>query len=508
MRILSCSTMVCGILLSAAGTSPVLAQQYAPPPSTAVVPADSSVNSAYFPDASASAPADSSGSSPLSQGYYPPVNASGGAPEGYPPPAEGYGYGYDPNAGYGYPPYAGGGYPPAYGTPEGQIGSIPPTMAPWPAVSPFEHNFDQTHMDGGLWYNNANNDKRHWYFSVEYLWSKTMRPERDLIGSVNHQIPVVPTAPWIFPSHTAGAISDNLNHPGIRGRIGFMNTDDTGWDVTGWGVFRTSQIGDIQGNPFTGNIFQLKTLGSITYNDGSRTLYDSQFTQDYTTEANGVDVSWYTTPFFSRKNLKLRLVYGAKYVRVYEQWRLQASDSNLNYIYAVPSGAITVPTITNSGLAPFTSNMLSSVNSNLVGPEVGIKYEIGGDKLRFWGMTKFSPAVNIDSVNLSGNNMTDRVTAGLGGGPYFSDSGSGVHFSPILDTSIFAEFPIFGYLPILNKMSLFKDCNFRIGYNYMRIGLMERPAGDIDYNINNPTLKSNRSAFSISTVSFAIDWHF
>jgi hypothetical protein len=91
---------------------------------------------------------------------------------------------------------------------------------------------------------------------------------------------------------------------------------------------------------------------------------------------------------------------------------------------------------------------------------------------------------------------------------YFNATKSHVHIAPVFDQSIYGEFPLFKILPFINRLSFINQAQFRIGYNYICAWEVARPANQIRYDEFSPSIQTNRTWFSLSTVSFAADWRF
>lgn len=398
---------------------------------------------------------------------------------------------------YGMDPYAGQDYPPNV----------------WPQVSPYEHRMQGVANDGGgLWQYNESDERAIWLGSVEFLITWGLRPGTQLVGSGGP-----PSDQYFFPGnqnifpHQTTNVFPNITHYGVRARYGWENPDGSGFILSGFYVAEANESsGPVGVHQFPlGSTIQ--NVASIPYSvgngGGELVTFDTNFQMRYGQEAWGADGDYYMAPFFSRNSFKLGVSVGAKYLRVSESLHIRAQDSSLSYDVS-PTGVIS--NIQDTGLPPLDTNIVSQTLTDLVGPSVGLKYEMGGKKFKIWGQTKVAVAANIEEMRVFGQNAISfsELASGIQPPVTFDTSRSHTRISPILDTSIYGEFPLFAMLPIFNKITLINRANFRIGWNYILVGEMSRPANIIQYNLNEPTVRTNRTWFSLSTLSFAIDWRF
>lgn len=256
--------------------------------------------------------------------------------------------------------------------------------------------------------------------------------------------------------------------------------------------------------------FTTGPLASIAYNSNffgqnvaNFGLFDETFSQTYDQEVWGVDLDAYAAPFFRRPSFKVAATYGVKYLRVSETYKIAGSGSS------------TGPDQTFTGFPALNTEFNASATSNLVGPQIGVRYDLGGERFKIWGQTKIAVAANMDRTSLFGRNAFGNYipSAGLIVSPpssniTFNKKQSGAHVSPIFDQSIYGEFPLFSVLPLLNRLSFINRANFRVGYNLLIINDMQRPASMIKYDEYDPAIRTNRTWFTLSTVSFSADWRF
>jgi hypothetical protein len=422
------------------------------------------------------------------------------------------GYGGMPMHGGGDPYYMQGGYPPNA----------------WPGVSPYsQHNMEGVYNDGGVWRYQANDDNRKHVFSTEFLLAWGLRPGSHIIGDPRYTNLTFSDGnnsdradPGIaFPRQNTNQFS-NLQHYGVKLRYGWENPDESGLILSGMYIAGNDAVKG-PGDVFNGQYNTLQPIASIAYDTAAQdylALFDESFSQTYDQELWGADADFYASPFFRRQSLKVAFTYGVKYLRLNETFAVRGSNSNFGYV--VVGRDISEGTVVDNGLPRLNTEINASATSNLIGPQIGIRYDLGGEKFKIWGQTKVVVAANIEETKVFGRNAFANLLidpAGSGGLAFnvppprnvpFSNRNSTTHISPILDQSIYGEFPLFSVLPIVNRMSFINKANFRVGYNFLLINEVQRPAAMIVYNSGDPGIRTHRSWFSLSTVSFAADWRF
>ena len=65
----------------------------------------------------------------------------------------------------------------------GSPAGYPQPMQPWPALSPFEHGFEQTYNDDGLWFRRTANKQRDYYINAEFISGRFRNPSNARIGA-------------------------------------------------------------------------------------------------------------------------------------------------------------------------------------------------------------------------------------------------------------------------------------------------------------------------------------
>lgn len=419
-----------------------------------------------------------------------------------------------------YPP---GGYNPAYPPPmmNAPIGpsSIPPGGSlPWPTISPFDNQFDQHKNVGGLWKNDFNNRGIQYNFSASYLYAKFRRPNDRLVGSPNPNIPDYNIdAPELFSPVT---MNETFRFPaktsGMDLRWGYTNPDDSGLELRGlWLTNVTSNYKQGSGHGDINNSSVIGDTNGIPWFDGSATFgavaaYDILFKLQYDQQAAGVSLNFIETPWLKGKYYKVQPMLGVRYLFVGEKFTFHGTDSNL--VYVVQDGGTAEPGTVGpnpNGIGPYSAYFRSEVQSHLIGPEVGLQYDLGGKKFKLWGQTRVGLMGNIELASLQGRNLGDGFTIDFSQiNTFFQQNQNTGHVSPLFEQSFFAETPIFQLIPYVNRWDFMKGATLRLGYSFLAAGDISRPESNIIYRgwplVSE--LKVERSVWYTSNFSFGVNW--
>jgi len=318
----------------------------------------------------------------------------------------------------------------------------------------------------------------------------------------------------------------------------------------------------------------LLNLRGIGLDDGSRdgagnvigvsSPYDLEFRLTAKSRTYGASITWIMAPRYRTKKFMLRPTVGVRYMRIQESMSFYGQDSGLTYdnledldegfngdvkLHSPPNlidddgDGITdnAALVEESGggggggggggeefrfviyndpsMYPLTSTLNNMSRSDLIGPEVGLRYDIGGDKFKLWGQTKLAVAANTERLRLNGNNIgmvtrQNNFNMATPGDPQpnrFSDRDRHSHVSEIIEQSFFAEAPLFARIPILRRSSILSEANFRFGYTFLFVGHVARPFGSIYWAGNPseglfPTVNTKRTSFWTENYSFSINW--
>lgn len=427
-----------------------------------------------------------------------------------------------------------GGYPSMEACPPGGFGGAPPTypygsdpaaMSAWPQISPYYGPpYQETYQDRGLWYNDARFSGRKYYLSLEYLRANLFGPGSHIVGSTNAQPFDATNArafhPWTLATlgnHSALGLRGFGSH-GIRSRFAIENSDDTRFEAS---IFWVAEAQDHFAPFKRGTVTDQSTIkarGGLPLDDGANGLtapYDLAYDLYYGSQAWGADMDWISTPIWSRSGLKVRGVAGMKFLRINENFAFSGQDSGLGYVFDPETGDPVPGTFVDLGIPPSESDLQAATKSWLAGPEIGLRYEIGGKKLKFWGQSKVGVLVNHDQILLTGNQIGDGFLNPFPlptpGNPFpsaFQSSRTNTHASEIFDQSLNVEAPLFQYLPILKKQHFLQNAMFRLGYNFTIVNQVLRPASMIEWKTPAPQIGGPRGRWELGTFNVAVDWKF
>src|SRR5690606_29729898 len=87
--------------------------------------------------------------------------------------------------------------------------------------------------------------------------------------------------------------------------------------------------------------------------------------------------------------------------------------------------------------SPIHSHLTNVVRTHLAGPEIGLRYDLGGRAFSIWGHTKFGLMMNHEKIDLDGNNIGHGLTSDMLVDPNdplkyaFEDAEDHTHVSPL-----------------------------------------------------------------------------
>lgn len=349
-----------------------------------------------------------------------------------------------------------------------------------------------------------------------------------------------------FPVWGANKI-DGLNmNGGLQLRLASMNEDHTGVMINGWwGSQVTSNFtkgrDNINGFAITqemldlfDNVFVSPTYGNIplqngepltgllNWGTGSTAKYDVLYDLRFTTEAAGTNISFYNQPLYRTSAAMLRPMYGLRYLYLHENMKFHGIDSGLNYDIDEdsnrPAGA---PTVVYD---LYHASLNSDVESHIAGPEVGLRFDLGHSNggFKVWGESIFGLAANNENIRIHGDNIGDPLTDVRINGAViprmldplnvseFDNRKTVTHVSPTMQHSIFADMDIFGAIPLLRDVDLLEESTFRLGYTFIWVGAVARPADTINWQgfPLYPDIRSNRQSWYAHQLNMSLDMHF
>lgn len=309
------------------------------------------------------------------------------------------------------------------------------------------------------------------------------------------------------------------------------------------------------------------TLGGVTV------PYDLEFQMRLRSELYGGNAEWVMSPILSWGSLRVRPTVGARYFFLKEGFRFYGQDSGLAYTSTTQQGGgggggnqtlspdikIHAPPdridndrdgiVDNAGgettgqqqggggqnqqntlnffsfhdhfRYPITSYLNNDAEQHLGGAELGLTYDFGGDMLLITGSTKVGLLANYARLSMSGDNIgmhtresnlllpsTDDATPNS-----FTDSDTVAHASPMFEQTISAEAPLFQYVPVLRRFSVFEKARFRAGYSILLIGEVTDTAGSVLWQGNPaaglfPSIQEKRNTYATHNYSFGVSWQY
>jgi hypothetical protein len=416
-----------------------------------------------------------------------------------------------------------------------QPAQIPSTPQAYPGISPYSlHNEEQLYNMGGLWHHDTNDDTHRTYIlGFDMLIGDGASPGPHLLGDEyfsEHIYPTDSTFPFppftrltnydpgsvapspFWPLRTTGPFT-RMKHYGFRASYGWENYDDSGFMLSGFYLFDDEATRRFGSRPANGDLSRIDMgIFRLPLNDGTDfgklIVFDGDLVMGYDQQMHGIDADAYLAPFYERPNFKLRWNWGVKYLHVYERFWFTATDSGWDYTWDITDGSIATLIIPPL-VAPFATTVEARTTSQMIGPQMGLRYDLGGERLKFWGQTKVAVAANMEKVTVLSTNLRDHADqffTGQGGSTQHQKDHTRI--VPVLDTSINAEIALFQMVPGFHKLALFTNAKFRFGYNFVLAGELSRPAKVIDYTYESAQIKTSRTWFNMHILNMGVDWRF
>jgi len=359
----------------------------------------------------------------------------------------------------------------------------------------------------------------------------------------------------VFVEHMFYDMIDPAQAGGVRATWGWFNPDQSGFQASGFGLNSAdSTFFSGTGLPFDSTdavtfglpyiqqrvraFSGLPLQGADSDGDGRPGFvqpFDIFYRMRFETQLAGANVDWYWSALYDRSSLLIRPVAGARFLQIREQFTFDGSDSGLGYtIQGATAGggggggavtgvqvfsplvldtAFSIPNVMNSYLN-------SASRSLLAGPEAGLRFDVGSDRFKVWTQSKFGLLANNTRRTLNGFNIGDanfvangRTTTVM---PRINDTttnafasqNSSTWVSPMFEQSIFVKAPLFQFVPVLNKARILNQAEFQAGYTLLVVGQVARPDQQIDWQAFpvNPRLRTERSTYTNSMLSFGVEW--
>ena len=470
-------------------------------------------------------------------------------------------------------------------------GGSPPSYGAWPnEYGPYQHGISQVRNEDGLWMRETIDGRRSFFFSLEALWGESKGPGKRVLGNSGvagnpmKDLFFPPPTQATDPLATEGnklydMLSlqrgiDEVNANGIRSSIGFWNPDQSGVVLEGFwmpdGTERWEQgnlkpmnlIADLDGillfpeenddlRPWLAIPIANETEFGL--GDSSALRFDKYVRVEYSTESGGASLSFVRTPSFKIGPITVRSQYGARYLHVHERLSFMGVRSNI-YIEAweqfvgnqqgggggggqqqgAPPDILPGEWFRDFTTGDFTQAFPTTytryavdVKSQMGGPEVGLRYDMGGENLLVWGQTKFGLLANYEKIGLTTSNIGDEggildadpmtfLPSDFSGQTAFYEREDHTHVSPLIEQSVFAEAKIFRHVPFLNKLKSLEHAKARVGFTYLWAASVSRPedsyvlrtVGDDPDNPNQSYVSPGRGTWWQKNWSFAVDWEY
>jgi hypothetical protein len=448
---------------------------------------------------------------------------------------------FNAQAGAGYAPYIDPGDPRAaqYAVPYTGMeqAGFPPGANPWPAISPFEGPPVDQHLNqGGLWFNQQMRGPRKYYVDMAAGLTQFAAPQKTVVG--NEGAPGLFTGTrQFFERHRWSEVRDQLTSGGFVGTLGFFDADGSGWFAGGFWAGEAGSTLDLIspiGDPTRPLDTLLAVAGVPLFDQGSDTIlppvppattgvvvpnagtqpYDMQYRLEWQSQAYGAGLGYYTDPLIQTGTFKLRPLVGLRYLNTRENARFRGQDSGLNYTID-PADRRPLALIGLAVPAVFESQLSSTVQTQMGGPELGIRYDLGGEKFLIYGSTKLGLLANHSTREIKGFGIGRNISL-INPTPInpvatgFNSQDTTTSASPVFEQSVFIKAPLLSYVPGIRKMKLFETADFQLGYTFMAVGSTYRPSETINWRgyPDFPTIQDNKSTFFFSTWSFGVEWNF
>ncbi|MCA9117761.1 MAG: hypothetical protein KDA79_21970 [Planctomycetaceae bacterium] len=379
--------------------------------------------------------------------------------------------------------------PAPQGPPGGGTGPQPGFL-PWPKVSPFENRFEQTWNNRGLWMNEINNEPREYFLDLQAMFARMRQPENSTVGELTVDGVLVPplNGTNFFPTNAGFAFRHDLSSVGMDVRWGYRDPGiDAGLEVGGFWISDVSEKYSKGDNPTDPqDITLLSDTHGIPVNDGqggSTIPFDRVFQLYYSQEAFGAHVVLSQSPIYRKSWLKLRTMYGLKYMHIREKFGFYGADSALDYVFG-DDGRPDPATVNDLGLDPYSSTLEMRTSTHLVGPQIGLAYETGGKILKISGRSLFSLMANHEKLELNGDDFGDGFSGLINQARdnRFYREEENTHVSPAFTQEFHADMNLIHLLPLINRIRYLENSVVRLSYVYNIVGSVARPASSVVYN--------------------------
>lgn len=462
----------------------------------------------------------------------------------------------------GYPPYIdpnspqAAAYAPAY-TGYEQAG-FPPGATQWPYISPhMAPPVDQHSYQDGFWFRDQKTGGREYFTYLGATFNRYAPPDDVTVGDPNapgdFQTGTVTGGQTqaaqirIFRPYTWRDVDERITSGGFRGMTGWFNADDTGFVLDGfWAEEGRASFTAWRAPVDFNNTAEIERravdilrayAGVGLFDGGDSTIlppvppnttgvevpgggtqpYDMFYKLGWQSQSYGAGLGYYMNPMYSTGSFKMRPVLGLRYLLVRENATFEGVDSGL--VYTVNTS--TFQPVVGSVIGPadvFHSYLRSNTKSQLAGPEIGFRFDLGNDKFKIWAHSKVGVLANHSERELEGFGIGRSAVAVTAAPPTpndpaltsFRQQETTTHVSPTFEQSIFVRAPLLQFVPGVRKIRLFEEAQFQAGYTWMIAGAMYRPGNVVDWRgyPNFPSLNSEKTSFYVQSVNFGVEWEY
>jgi hypothetical protein len=346
-------------------------------------------------------------------------------------------------------------------------GGMPPGTLPWPQVSPYEHRFEQHYNENGLWNRRVDDSPRKYWFHLGGSLSKLRRPDTAPIGD---EVLAVRLG---TPNTNTALISKNIKAPGFRTEWGFMDPTESGFVGDAWWVTDRGRAADA---------FAV-TGGAgfpMTWDDGrggSTITIDEGLVYDLNAEAAGSAAHWLMAPKWRKGGMNIRPIAGIRYLYIKEAFSVLGS-STTNGSFFIDSRS----------------------RSQLAGPDIGMRFDLGGESFRVIGQSTVGLMANYQELAVRDTQM----------GVFATDSLSTSSISPVFEQRIHVEAKVFSMIPMFRKIPALERATFRIGFTTLMAAEVSRAPYSIAYRISplNSKVRIDRQKWATYGWDFGINWRY
>jgi hypothetical protein len=256
----------------------------------------------------------------------------------------------------------------------------------------------------------------------------------------------------------------------------------------------------------------LRITAAVPLDDGfggSSVPYDKFFRITHDSETFEAQLANILTHKLELKFIKLHPEWGLRYMYIRERFFFDGADSGLALTF-FPDGLPDLSTPPVAVVDPYDSSLRSSVRSHLAGPQIGMRYELGGDIFRIWGAGRFGLFANREHIHLEGFGIGDGFGPNFVQDSPFSDNQVHTHVSPMFEYAVNADFKVFGVIPVFRRMDFLEQAKLRVGYSITSVLEVARPGSSIVWQglPQYPRIRVDREAWYIRSWHFGIHWEY